>query len=376
MPLKIATIVGTRPEIVKLSCVIPALDRAFRQVLIHTGQNYDYELNQIFFDGLEIRRPDFFLEAAAATPMETVAQVLARIDPVLKKESPDAVLLLGDTNSCLAAIAAKRRKIPVFHMEAGNRCIDERVPEEINRRIVDHISDINMPYSEQARGYLIAEGIRAETIIMTGSPMKQVIAAQKTRIEASRALKQLGLEARRYFLVSAHREENVDEPARLKSLLAALDAVAKRWKLPIVVSTHPRTLARLGPASRRVAHRLIRFIKPLSFADYIRLQTRAACVLSDSGTLTEEASILGFPAVMLRDAHERPEGMDQGTVVMCGIAPDRVVDGVAAMMERHKQPARRAPIVPDYDVDDVALKVVNAIQSYTHYVDRVVWRKR
>ncbi|HLX79301.1 MAG TPA: UDP-N-acetylglucosamine 2-epimerase (non-hydrolyzing) [Burkholderiales bacterium] len=376
MPLKIATIVGTRPEIVKLSCVIPALDRAFRQVLIHTGQNYDYELNQIFFDGLEIRRPDHFLEAAGATPMETVAQILARIDPVLKKESPDAVLLLGDTNSCLAAIAAKRRKIPVFHMEAGNRCFDERVPEEINRRIVDHISDINLPYSEHARRYLIAEGIRPETIIKTGSPMKQVIAAQKRKIDASRALKQLGLTPGRFFVASAHREETVDEPARLKSLLAALDAVARRWKLPVLVSTHPRTRERISPAARRTVHRLVRFIKPLSFADYIRLQMRSACVLSDSGTLTEEASILGFPAVMLRDTHERPEGMDQGTVVMCGLDAGRVVDGVAAMMERYKDPARRAAVVPDYDVDDVALKVVNAIQSYTDYVDRIVWRKR
>ena len=375
-PLTVATIVGTRPEIIKLSCVIPALDRAFRQVLIHTGQNYDYELNQIFFDGLEIRTPDYFLEAAGATPMETVAQILARIDPVLKKEAPDAVLLLGDTNSCLAAIAAKRRKIPVFHMEAGNRCFDERVPEEINRRIVDHISDINLPYSEHARRYLIAEGIRPETIIKTGSPMKQVIATQKRRISASRVLKQYGLKPQRYFVASAHREENVDDPSRLNLLLAALDSVAKRWRLPILVSTHPRTQKRMDKVGRRSANRLIRFLKPLSFADYVSLQMQSACVLSDSGTLTEESSILGFPAVMLREAHERPEGMDQGTVVMCGIDPARVLDGVAAMLARLKAPARRARIVPDYDVDDVALKVVNAIQSYTDYVDRVVWRKR
>jgi UDP-N-acetylglucosamine 2-epimerase (non-hydrolysing) len=376
MPLKIATIVGTRPELIKLSCVIPALDRAFRQVLIHTGQNYDHELNQIFFDGLDIRKPDHFLGAAGATPMETVAQILTRIDPILKKEAPDAVLILGDTNSCLAVIAAKRRKIPIFHMEAGNRCFDERVPEEINRRIVDHISDINLPYSEHARRYLMGEGIRPETIIKTGSPMKQVLAAQKSRIDASRILKQLGLKPRGFFVASAHREENVDEPARLKSLLAALDAVARRWKLPVLVSTHPRTRQRISPAARRAAHRLVRFIKPLSFADYIRLQKEAACVLSDSGTLTEEASVVGFPAVMLRDAHERPEGMDEGAVVMCGLDTGRVLDAVAAMMDRHNTSSRRARIAPDYDVDDVALKVVNTIQSYTHYVNRVVWRKR
>ncbi len=376
MPLKVATIVGTRPEIIKLSCVIPALDRAFRHVLIHTGQNYDYELNQIFFDGLGIRKPDHFLQAAGATPMETVANVLAKVDKVLAREAPDAVLLLGDTNSCLAVIAAKRRKIPVFHMEAGNRCFDERVPEEINRRIVDHVSDINLTYTEHARRYLIAEGIRPETIIKTGSPMKQVIAAQKRRIAASRALKQYGLKPQRYFVASAHREENVDDPSRLKHLLGALDAVARRWRLPILVSTHPRTQKRIDKVGRRAGNRLIRFLKPLSFADYVSLQTQSACVLSDSGTLTEEASILGFPGVMLRDAHERPEGMDQGAVVMCGIDPVRVLDGVAAMLERRKGPARRVPIVPDYDVDDVALKVVNAIQSYTDYVDRVVWRKR
>jgi UDP-N-acetylglucosamine 2-epimerase (non-hydrolysing) len=376
MTLKVATIVGTRPEIIKLSCVIPALDRAFRHVLVHTGQNYDYELNQIFFDGLGIRKPDHFLQAAGATPMETVANVLAKVDKVLAREAPDAVLLLGDTNSCLAVIAAKRRKIPVFHMEAGNRCFDERVPEEINRRIVDHASDINLTYSEHARRYLIAEGIRPETILKTGSPMKQVIAAQKRRIAASRALKQHGLKPERYFVASAHREENVDDPSRLRQLLAALEAVAKRWRMPILVTTHPRTQKRIDKVGRRAGNRLIRFLKPLSFADYVSLQSHAACVLSDSGTLTEEASILGFPGVMLRDAHERPEGMDQGTVVMCGIDPGRVVDGVAAMLERHKDPARRAPIVPDYDVDDVASKVVNAIQSYTDYVDRVVWRKR
>src|SRR5258706_383163 len=290
MPLKVATIVGTRPEIIKLSCVIPALDRAFRHVLIHTGQNYDYELNQIFFEGLGIRKPDHFLHAAGATPMETVAGVLAKVDPVLAREKPDAVLLLGDTNSCLAAIAAKRRKIPVFHMEAGNRCFDERVPEEINRRIVDHVSDINLAYSEHARRYLIAEGIRPETILKTGSPMKQVIGAQRRRIAASRALQQFGLQPRRFFVASAHREENVDEPARLKRLLAALDAVAKRWRLPVLVSTHPRTQKRIGAAGRRKANRLIPFLKPLSFADYVRPQTPAASWLSAAGTLTEETS--------------------------------------------------------------------------------------
>jgi len=373
-PQKVMTIVGTRPEIIKLSCVIPALDRAFRHVLVHTGQNYDYELNEIFFKGLGIRRPDHFLEAAGAGAAETIARVIAGIDPLLAREAPSAVLILGDTNSCLAAIAAKRRRIPVFHMEAGNRCFDERVPEEINRRMVDHISDINLPYTEHARRYLLAEGIRPETVIKTGSPMQQVLAAQRKSIAASRVLEQLRLRQGRYFVASAHREENVDDPKRLGMLVESLNAVAAQYRMPVIVSTHPRTRKRLD-AMRKAAHRQIRFLKPLGFADYIRLQSAAACVLSDSGTITEESSILGFPALMLRDAHERPEGMDEGTLIMCGIEPRQVLRALSITLQRAKEGARPPRIPPDYDAGDVARKVVNAINSYTRYVDRVVWRK-
>ncbi len=373
-PQKVMTIVGTRPEIIKLSCVIPALDRAFRHVLVHTGQNYDYELNEIFFKGLGIRGPDHFLEAAGATAAETIARVIAGIDPLLAREAPSAVLILGDTNSCLAAIAAKRRRIPVFHMEAGNRCFDERVPEEINRRMVDHISDINLPYTEHARRYLLAEGIRPETVIKTGSPMQQVLAAQAKAIAASRVLEQLRLRRGSYFVASAHREENVDDPKRLGKLVESLNAVAAQYRMPVIVSTHPRTRKRLN-AMRKTAHKLIRFLKPLGFADYIRLQSGAACVLSDSGTITEESSILGYPALMLREAHERPEGMDEGTLIMCGIAPRQVLQALSVTLRRAKAGTRPPRIPPDYDAGDVARKVVNAISSYTDYVDRVVWRK-
>jgi UDP-N-acetylglucosamine 2-epimerase (non-hydrolysing) len=373
MALKVLTVVGTRPELIKLSSVIPALDRAFRHVLVHTGQNHDYELNQVFFEGLELRKPDHFLDAAGESAMATVANILLRVDALLAKEAPDAFLVLGDTNSCLSAIAAKRRRIPVFHMEAGNRCLDERVPEEINRRIVDHVSDIHLPYSEHARRYLLDEGIRADMIVKTGSPMKQVLAAQKKKISRSRILATLGVKRGGFFLASAHREENVDEPARLRLLVSALEAVAERFKHPVVVSTHPRTRKRLDALRGAKPGKRLRFVKPLGFADYVRLQLEAACVLSDSGTLTEEASLLGFPGVMLREAHERPEGMDEGTVAMSGLEPERVLECVAHALGRER---RRARVVADYDVDDVAAKVVNAIQSYKDYVDRIVWRKR
>lgn len=378
MPIKVVTVVGTRPELVKLSCVIPALDVAFAHVLVHTGQNYDYELNQVFFDGLKLRKPDYFLDAAGKTPASTIARVLESVDRVLAKEKPDAMLLLGDTNSCLAAIAAKRRKVVVFHMEAGNRCFDDRVPEEINRRIVDHISDINLPYSEHARGYLIAEGIRAETIIKTGSPMKQVLVAQRGAISRSRMLAKLNLTRRRYFLASAHREENVDEPARLKRLLDALEGIAGRYRVPVIVSTHPRTRMRLeqmGKGGLDQLSKRLRFIKPVGFADYVRLQMFAKCVLSDSGTLTEEAAILGFPAVMLREAHERPEGMEEAAVPMCGIDAERIQEAVDYLVGPGAAGLKRRRIVADYNVDDVASKVVNAIRSYTDYVARTVWRR-
>ncbi len=373
MSLKVLTIAGTRPEVIKLSCVIRELDRTVNHVLVHTGQNYDYELNQIFFEGLGLRAPDHFLGAAGATAAETISNVIARSDIVFEREAPDALLLLGDTNSSLAAIPAKRRKIPIFHMEAGNRCFDDRVPEEINRRIVDHISDINLPYTEHARRYLLAEGIRPETVIKTGSPMKQVLASQHASIQTSRVTTEHGLENGRYFVVSAHREENVDEPVRFQELLDTLVAVYQRYRLPVIVSTHPRTRKRLESTGRSVDG--IRFVKPLGLADYVRLEESSFCVLSDSGTLTEESSILGFPAVMLREAHERPEGMDQGSLIMSGTRPARVIEAIDTVVMRRSDPEKRPRIVSDYDVDDVAEKVVNVILSYTDYINRTVWRK-
>ena len=372
--MKVMTLVGTRPEIIKLSCVIPELDRAVKHVLVHTGQNYDYELNQIFFDGLGLRKPDHFLNAAGETAAQTIANVIEKSDKVMRKEKPDAFLLLGDTNSCLAVIAAKRLKIPIFHMEAGNRCFDERVPEEVNRRIVDHTSDINLVYTEHARRYLLAEGIRPETVLKTGSPMKQVLTRHATAIDKSSVLKKLGLKRSKYFAVSSHREENVDEKRRFTDLLGSLQALGKQYKLPVVVSTHPRTRKRLEALGKR-APAGIRFMPPLGFADYVHLQKAAFCVLSDSGTLTEEASIAGFAGVMIREAHERPEGMDEGTVIMAGIKPQRILEAVKVATERFNRAGRTWRIAPDYDVDDVASKVVNVILGYTDYVNRTVWRK-
>lgn len=373
MPLKVLTLVGTRPEIIKLSCVIQELDRTVRHVLVHTGQNYDYELNKIFFDGLALPAPKHYLNAAGASAAETIATVISKSDAIFESEAPDALLLLGDTNSCLAAIAAKRRRIPIFHMEAGNRCFDDRVPEEINRRIVDHISDINLPYTEHARRYLLAEGLRPETVIKTGSPMKQVLRRQQQRISASQALAEHGLRAGNYFLVSAHREENIDNPMRFSELLDALQAVQVRYRLPVVVSTHPRMRKRLEASGRTFDG--VQFLKPLGFADYVRLQQEAFCVLSDSGTLTEESSLLGFAAVMIREAHERPEGMDEGTLIMSGTKPERIIEAVDIMTARESADKPRLRTVPDYDVDDVASKVVRIIVSYTDYVNRTVWRK-
>ncbi len=372
--MKVMTLVGTRPEIIKLSCVIPELDRAVKHVLVHTGQNYDYELNQIFFDGLGLRKPDRFLDCAAGGAAQTIANVIAKADAAMAAERPDALLLLGDTNSCLAAIAAKRRKIPIFHMEAGNRSFDERVPEEVNRRIVDHVSDVNLVYTEHARRHLLAEGLRPETVIKTGSPMKQVLAAQAKKIEASQVLKKLTLKKQKYFAVSLHREENVDDKVRFVRLLSALAALRAEHKVPVIVSTHPRTRKRLEALGKR-APKGLQFIAPLAFADYISLQRAALCVLSDSGSLTEEASLLGFAAVMLREAHERPEGMDQGTLIMAGTRPERIFEAVKTTTERFARSGRTWRVAPDYDVDDVATKVVNAILGYTDYVNRTVWRK-
>lgn len=373
MIIKVMTIVGTRPEIIKLSRVISELDKHAEHILVHTGQNYDYELNEIFFQQLGIRKPDHFLNAVGETVAQTIGNVIAKSDEVMTLEQPQAVLLLGDTNSCLSAISAKRRKIPIFHMEAGNRCFDQRVPEEINRKIVDHISDINMTYTEHARRYLLREGIRPETVIKTGSPMKEVLAHYLPEIESSDVLKRLNLEPKRYFLVSTHREENVDSEVNFNDLLATLNAIAEEYSLPVIVSTHPRTrkrLEELGVANLK-AH--IRFLKPLGFFDYVNLQINAFCVISDSGTITEESSILNFPAVTIRQAHERPEGMDEGTLIMCGLKAERVVESINIVTSDYTRNIRRFKLVQDYDTDNVSKKVLRIILSYTDYINRTVW---
>ena len=370
--LKVLTFVGTRPEIIKLSRVIPELDRHTDHVLVHTGQNYDYELNEVFFADLEIRPPDHFLEAAGASAAETIGAVIARSDAILEREKPDAVLLYGDTNSCLAVIAAKRRKVPVFHMEAGNRSFDERVPEEINRRIVDHLSDVNMTNSEHARRYLLREGLRPELVIKTGSPMREVLRAAQPRIEQSAVLDELGLVQDGYFVFSSHREENVDEPRKLRALIKEISRLQSEFGLPVVISTHPRTRKRLEGLGETFEAEGLMWLKPFGFLDYIALQMSARCVISDSGTITEESSILGFPAVMMRDAHERPEGIDVGAVPFVGPTEGRLVDTVRMVIEQNQQPRRRA--VADYEVDNVAQSVVRIIMSYTGYVNRVIWR--
>lgn len=369
------TLVGTRPELIKMSRVIAELDAQTEHVLVHSGQNYDYELNQVFFDDLGIRAPDHFLEAAGDTAAQTIAAVIARTDEVLAKVQPEAFLIYGDTNSCLAVIAAKRRKVPVFHMEAGNRCFDERVPEELNRKVVDHLSDINMVLSEHARRYLLAEGVRPETIIKTGSHMPEVLEHARPRIEASDVLARTGLESGQFFLVSAHREETVDTPERLRLLLQTLRAVASEWQLPIVFSTHPRTRKRLEALGEPVEDSLLRILPPFGFNDYVRLQMESFCVLSDSGTITEEASLLNLPAITIRDAHERPEGMDVGTLIMSGLRPDRVLDAIRVVSQQHDRTRRAFPIVPDYVESPVSKQVVRVVLSYIDYVNRTVWRR-
>ena len=376
--LKVMTIVGTRPEIIKLSRVIAELDKHVDHVLVHSGQNYDYELNQVFFDQLQIRPPDRYLNAVGETPAETIGKVIATSDAVMAEERPDATLFYGDTNTCLAAISAKRRKIPVFHMEAGNRCFDDRVPEEINRRILDHISDINLPLTEHARRYLLAEGIRPETIIKSGSCMEEVLEYYRPGIESSKILDELGLTDRGYFVVSTHREENVDSPELLNTLLRTLDALVERHHLPIIVSVHPRTRNRLAALGRELDESgsgLIRASKPFGFLDYVKLQTRAFCVLSDSGTITEESSLLNFPAVNLRQAHERPEGMDAGTLIMSGLEPDRVMQSVDVVTSQHEEGRRVMRVVDDYEGGPVSKKMVRIILSYTDYINRTVWRR-
>lgn len=374
--LKVMTVVGTRPEIIRLSRVMAQLDKHCEHVLVHTGQNYDYELNEVFFSDLGIRKPDHFLEAAGASAAETIAQVIANVDKVLEQTQPDALLILGDTNSCLAAIAAKRRKVPIFHMEAGNRCFDFRVPEEINRRIVDHTSDINLTYSQIARDYLLRENLPPDQVICTGSPMREVIEYYRPGIEASDVLQRQGLTPGQYFVVSSHREENVDAPENLQRLLGILNTLAERFGLPVIVSTHPRTRKRLeGLLAQQTMHPLVNFMKPFGFLDYIKLQTSARAVLSDSGTITEESSILNFPALNLREVHERPEGVEEGAVMMVGLDVERVLDGLAILESQPRGDERLLRLVNDYAPANVSDKVLRIIVSYTGFVNRKVWRK-
>jgi UDP-N-acetylglucosamine 2-epimerase (non-hydrolysing) len=373
--LKAMTIVGTRPELIKMSRVIAELEQHTHHVLVHTGQNYDYELNQVFFDELGIRKPDHFLEAAGSTPMQTIARVIERGDEVMAQEQPDAVLLYGDTNSCLCILAAKRRKIPVFHMEAGNRCFDQRVPEELNRKVVDHLADINLVLTEHARRYLLAEGIRPETVFKTGSHLREVLDHYLPRIRESEILSRLGLDGGKYFLVSVHREENVDTPAVLADLLDSFNGLAEQYGFPVVVSTHPRTLKQLDRLGTTSVNSLVRFCKPFGFLDFIQLQLHAACILSDSGTITEEASLLNLPAVTLRNTHERPEGMDAGTLIMSGVRRARVLDAVRTVTAQFSATGRPALAVADYENPQVSRQVVRIVLSYVDYVNRTVWQK-
>ncbi|MBN8742709.1 MAG: UDP-N-acetylglucosamine 2-epimerase (non-hydrolyzing) [Thiomonas arsenitoxydans] len=369
------TIVGTRPEVIKMARVIAEFDKHTHHILVHTGQNFDFELNQVFFDELRIRKPDHFLDAVGETAAQTIARVIEGADKVMEQEMPDAVLLYGDTNSCLAVISAKRRKIPVFHMEAGNRCFDQRVPEELNRKILDHLSDINLVLTEHARRYLIAEGIPQDRIIKSGSHMAEVLAHFKADIESSTAQEKLGLEARKYFVVSAHREENVDSEENLRSLVAMLDALAEKYGFTVIVSTHPRTQKRMAALGLQPTSPLVRYLKPFGFFDYVKLQQEAACVLSDSGTISEESALLNFPAVTIRNAHERPEGMDQGTLVMCGLKADYVLDAVRIVMTQWTEDGEKFRPPSDYVVDNVSQKILRIVLSYTQFVNQRVWFK-
>ncbi len=371
--LKVMTIVGTRPELIKMSRVIAEFDQHTRHVLVHTGQNYDYELNQVFFDDLGIRKPDHFLEAVGENAVQTIARVIERSDAVLEQETPDAVMLYGDTNSCLAVISAKRRKIPVFHMEAGNRCFDQRVPEELNRKVLDHLSDINLVLTEHARRYLISEGIRPETIIKTGSHMHEVLDYYMPKIQQSDVLLRMGLEPNRFFIVSAHREENVDSPQNLLDLVETLNALAETYGCPVIVSTHPRTRKRLDALGLGKFDPRIQFVKPFGFCDYVKLQLESLCVLSDSGTITEESSLLNLPAITIRNAHERPEGMDVGTLIMSGLKKERVLDAVRIIIAQHDKTRRVMQPVQDYESGAVSKQMLRIVLSYVDYVNRTVW---
>lgn len=373
--LKVMTLVGTRPELIKMSRVIAELDKQTEHILVHSGQNYDYELNQVFFEDLEIRKPDHFLGCAGETAAKTIAEIISKTDDLLAQVQPDAIMLYGDTNTCLAVIAAKRRKIPVFHMEAGNRCFDQRVPEELNRKVLDHLSDINLVLTEHARRYLIAEGIRPETIVKTGSHMPEVLAHYMPKVEQSDILQRLNLTEGKYFIVSAHREENVDNREALLDLLGSLKAIAEHYDFPVIVSTHPRTQKRLADLGEVVNDPRIIFSKPFGFFDYIRLQTGAYCVVSDSGTITEESSILNLPAITIRNAHERPEGSDEGTVIMSGLKAKDVLDAIRIITSQHQRDGRAVLPVADYGLRPVSTQIVRTVVSYTGYVNRTVWRK-
>jgi len=373
--LKVMTVVGTRPEIIRLSRVLAALDAACDHILVHTGQNHDYELSQVFFDDLDIRRPDHFLNAAVAgSPVSTIGNILIAMETLLREERPDALLVLGDTNSCLSVIPAKRQRIPVFHMEAGNRCFDQRVPEEINRVIVDHTADINLTYSDIAREYLLSEGLPADRVIKTGSPMFEVLDHYRDGINASDVLPRLGLDEEGYFVVSAHREENIESDKNFFRLVGILNRVAEKYELPVIVSTHPRTQNRINAAGVEF-HPLVRLMKPLGFNDYVRLQKSARAVLSDSGTINEEASILNFPALNIREAHERPEGMEEAAVMMVGLNVDRIEQGLAILETQRRGADRDFRLVADYAMPNVSAKVVRILHSYTDYVRRVVWKE-
>jgi len=372
--LKITTVVGTRPELIRLACVIKKLDEHCEHILIHTGQNYDYELNEIFFDDLGIRKPDYFLGAASATGAETIGNVIIKVDKVLEEVQPKAMLVLGDTNSCMALLPAKRRKIPTFHMEAGNRCFDQRVPEEINRRLVDHMADINLTYSGIARDYLLSEGLTADTVIKTGSPMFEVLNTHRNGIDSSDVLMRLGLEEYEFFVVSMHREENIDSNKSFLNLIESLNTIAKAYQMPIIVSTHPRTQKRIDETKVEL-NSMIRLLKPLGFKDYNKLQISAKAVLSDSGTINEEASIMNFPALNLREVHERPEGMEEAVVMMTGLEKERIMQSLAIIDNQPRGEQRLIRQVNDYSMPNVSDKILRIIHSYTDYVNRVIWKK-
>lgn len=371
--LKVMTIVGTRPELIKMCCVISEFDEQFEHILVHSGQNYDYELNQVFFEDLGIRKPDHFLNVAGGSAAQTIANVISAADEVLEKEKPDAVMLYGDTNTCLAVIAAKRRRIPVFHMEAGNRCFDQRVPEELNRKVLDHLSDINLVLTEHARRYLLDEGVRPETIIKTGSHMEEVLERYMDQVDASDILSKLKLEAGKFFIVSCHREENIDDPENLTQLVNTFKRLAEEYGFPVIVSTHPRTRKRLEDLDIDLPN--VQFLPPFGFFDYLKLQIESTCVVSDSGTITEEGSLLNLPAVTIRNAHERPEGMDEGTLVMCGLRADRVIEAIRLVVSQHDRNQRVIPIIADYQGGPVSKQLARVVLSYTDYINRTVWHK-